>query len=146
MKILALVITLYTLPMLLIHFSTPRILNAWNGNASSWIKRQFSPRRALRIEAIYWLLSLAAWPLWRAVAWKTLVVVFATIHLGVWLSGEFGKVQLESDSKHNPAHARKLDRAIITFDLIEAVVLVAVGTLAALYLLHAGGWFHPTAN
>lgn len=139
MKILALIIAAYTLPMLLIHLSTATILKAWSGAAGSWIKKQFPPRRALRVEALYWVLSLMAWPLWRAVVWKTLIVLFATIHLGVWLSGEFGKIQLSSVPEADPAHARRLNRAIITFDLIEAVILVAVGTLAVLYLLHAAG-------
>jgi hypothetical protein len=136
MKIVALIIALYTLPMLLIHLSTAKILKAWSGVASSWIKRQFPPRRALRVEALYWLLSLAAWPLWRAAGWKALVAVFASIHLGIWLASELGKIQLSSEPKGSPADVRRLNRAIITFDLIEAIVLVVVGTLAVLYLLH----------
>lgn len=139
MKTLALIIAIYTLPMLLIHLSTSKILEAWDGVGSSWIKRQFSPRRALRVEALYWLLSLAAWPLWRVATWKTLVVLFAGIHLGIWLSGEFGILQLGSEGGNNAAHGRRLNRAIITFDLIEAVVLAAIGAHTALYLLHAVG-------
>lgn len=138
MKILALIITVYTLPMLFIHVSTANILKAWSGAPGSWIKRRFSPRRALRVEALYWLLSLAAWPIWRVMtAWKALVVLFAAIHLGVWLGSEFGKLQLNSESGGDSMHSDRFDRAIITFDLIEAVVLLAMATLAVLYLLRA---------
>ncbi len=135
MKILALIIAAYTLPMLLIHLSTATILKAWRGAGGSWIKKQFPPRRALRVEALYWVLSLAAWPIWRAVAWKTLTVLFATIHLGVWLSGEFGKVQLGSSPGDDAGYAPRLNQAIIIFDLVEAVMLVAIGWLSVLFLL-----------
>lgn len=138
MKILALIIAAYTLPMLLIHVSTAAILKAWNGDAGSWIKERFPPRRALRVEALYWALCLGAWPLWRAAAWEMLVVLFAAIHLGIWLSGEFGKAQLSGNSGGNPVRARRLEQAIVTFDLIEAAMLVAVGWLSVLFLLRAG--------
>jgi hypothetical protein len=141
MKFLALIIAVYTMPMLLIHLSTAKILKAWSEVAGSWIKRHFPPRRALRVEALYWLLSLAAWPIWRAAGWKALVAVFAGIHLGIWLAGELGKIQLSSDPKGSPADSRRLNTVVIAFDLIEATVLVVVGTLAVLYLLHAVGGF-----
>lgn len=135
MEILAFIIAVYTVAMLLIHFSTARILKAWSGAGSGWIKTQFPPRRALRVEALYWLLSLSAWPVWRTAAWKALVVVFAVIHIGVWLGGEFGGLQLHSEGGGDPMHAGRFDRAIITFDLVEAAVLLAMGTLTVLYLL-----------
>ncbi|MGH9453795.1 MAG: hypothetical protein ACRD2O_07485 [Terriglobia bacterium] len=137
MKILALVIIAYTAVMLLIHVSTGKILKAWNGPAGSWIKRRFPPQRALRVEALYWLLTLAAWPLWPSSAWKTLVVVFAAIHLAVWVAGELHAIHF-SGGGALPGETRKVYRAIIAFDLVEAAVLVAVGWLAVLYLLHAG--------
>lgn len=137
MKILAFVVIAYTLVMLLIHVSTGKILKAWNGPAGSLIKRRFPPQRALRVEALYWLLTLAAWPVWPSSAWKTLVVVFAAIHLAVWGAGELRTIRLSGDG-NLPAQTHYAHRAIIVFDLIEAVVLVAVGCLAVLYLLHAG--------
>lgn len=146
MKILALVIAIYTVPMLLIHLSTTNILKAWSGEPDSWIATRFPPRRALRVEALYWLLALAAWPLWGAAVWKILVTLFATIHLGIWLAGEFGKIQVSGAARGDPASARRLDRIVIAFDLIEAVVLAAVGVLAVLYLLHAVGGLHGVAT
>ncbi|MGH9360027.1 MAG: hypothetical protein ACRD1O_12755 [Terriglobia bacterium] len=137
MKILALVIIAYTAVMLLIHVSTGKILKAWNGPAGSWIKRRFPPQRALRVEALYWLLTLAAWPLWPSSAWKTLVVVFAAIHLTVWGAGELRTIRLSGEGDL-PAQTHHAHRAIIAFDLVEAAVLIAVGWLTVLYLLHAG--------
>lgn len=53
MKILALLIAIYTPLMLLIHVSTGKILRAWNEQSDSWISRRFTPQRALRIEALF---------------------------------------------------------------------------------------------
>lgn len=145
MKILALVIAVYTLPMLLIHVSTTKILKAWSGGVGSWITRHFSPQRALRVEAFYWLLTLLVWSIWQPTAWKVLVALFAAIHLGIWLAAELGKIQLSGEATGDHEHARRLDRAIIIFDLVEAVVLVAVGSLAVLYLMHAAGGLHSVA-
>ncbi|MGH9437246.1 MAG: hypothetical protein ACRD22_04945 [Terriglobia bacterium] len=137
MKILALIVAAYTVVMLLIHVSTAKILDAWNGPAGSWIKRWFPPQRALRVEALYWLLTLAAWPLWPSSAWKTLVVVFAAIHFAVWGAGELRTIHLSGggDLSSETHQARGV---IIVFDLVEAAVLVAVGWLTVFYLLHSG--------
>lgn len=35
----------------------------------------------------------------------SLVVVFAVIHLGIWLGGEFGGLQLHSEGGGDPMHA-----------------------------------------
>ncbi|MGH9470067.1 MAG: hypothetical protein ACRD1N_06980 [Terriglobia bacterium] len=137
MTVLAFIIAIYTLPMLLIHVSTAKILEAWGGAGSSRIQQQFPPRRALRVEALYWLLALAAWPVWRAAGWKALVVLFAAIHIGVWLSNEFGKVELSGANARRPAHSARLNRAIIAFDLVEAAMLAAIGILSVLYLVHS---------
>jgi len=131
MKILALLVAIDTPVMLLIHLSTGKILNAWNEQPASWISRWFSPRRALRTEALFWLLALAAWFLWRALAWKVLVVVFAVIHLGLWGADEFaGNRKNVSAFTATP----KMRRVIVAFDLVEAFVLAALGVAAVSYL------------
>ena len=60
MKILALVIAIYAPVMLLIHLSTGKILRAWSEQPASWISRWFPARRALRTEALFWLLAVSA--------------------------------------------------------------------------------------
>jgi hypothetical protein len=135
MKILALLIAIYTPVMLLIHVSTGRILQAWTAHPASWISRWLPPRRALRIEGAYWMLALAAWPLWHALMWKILVVAFAAIHLGIWAADEF-RVIRKNSSGFTASPAMK--RAIVAFDLAEAVVLAGIGTVAILYLTRAG--------
>lgn len=134
MKILALLVATYAGVMLVIHVSTAKILNVWKEQRDSWISRWFPPRRALRTEALFWILALAAWPLWSALAVKILVVIFAAIHLVAWGAGEFRRnnnnVPLSSAS-----HAVR--RAIVTFDLIEALFLSTLGVLATMYLSRA---------
>ncbi|MGH9444797.1 MAG: hypothetical protein ACRD3O_03600 [Terriglobia bacterium] len=135
MRILALIIVVYTPAMLLIHLSTGKILKAWKEQPNSWINRQFSPQRALRIEALFWLLTLAAWTLWQPLAWKVIVALFAAIHLGIWSAGE-----LTTNRNNGVAltQAGYMRRVIVVFDLVEAFVLAAVGVIAVLYLIHAG--------
>lgn len=131
MKILAFLIAIYTLLMLLIHVSTSKILKAWDEQPDSWISRWFPSRLALRTEALFWLLVLAAWPLWRPVVWKVLVVGFAVIHSAIWATREFlAKGKRGSPSTASPV----MKRAIVAFDLVEAFVLAAVGITAALFL------------
>lgn len=142
LKLFALVIIAYTAVMLLIHVSTGWILEAWAGSpspAGSWIQRRFHPRRALRVEALYWaLLSLAAWSFWPSLNWKVVVAVFAAIHLAVWLAGELHAIRLGGDASLEKN--RKANRAIIAFDLVEAAALIAMAWLTALYLLQP---LHP---
>ena len=135
MRILALVIILYAPLMLLIHVSTGKILRAWNAQPDSRISRWFTPRRALRVEGVFWLVALAAWPLWEPLAWKVLVVLFAAIHLAIWAAGE-----LQIAGKNAPAFATSpaMVRAIVAFDLLEAFVLAALGVLAVISLIHPG--------
>lgn len=135
MNILAPILIAYTGIMLAIHVSTARILEAWNGAADSWISRRFPPQRALRTEALYWVLVLVGWSLWRQAGWKIAIVIFAIIHLAVWAGGEAGAIRLSTSG--DSAAARKERLAIIAFDLAEAVVLVAVAVFAVLHLLHA---------
>jgi len=131
MKILALLITLYTPLMLVIHLSTGKILHAWNERSDSWINRRLRPQRALRIEALFWLLALAAWSLWRPLAWKIVIIVFAVIHLGVWGAGE-----LIMKGTNALGQTPVVERVILVFDRIEAFVLATVGVFAVLYLIH----------
>ena len=134
MKVLAFVIIAYTAVMLPIHVSTGKILDAWAGTAGSWIQRRFPPQRALRVEALYWALSLAAWSLWPALGWRVLVAVFAAIHLGIWAAGELHAIHLNTGDA-SPSDNRHVHRAIITFDLVEAMMLVAIAWLSVLYVL-----------
>jgi len=131
MKILALLVAAYAGVMLVIHVCTAKILNAWKEQRDSWISRWFPPRRALRTEASFWILAPAAWPFWSGLACKILVVMFAAIHLVAWGAGEFRRnnnnVPLSSAS---PA----IRRAIVAFDLVEALFLAALGVLATMYL------------
>jgi len=135
MKILVLAIAIYAPVMLLIHVSTGKILRAWNEQPSSSISRWFPPRRALRTEALFWFLALAAWFLWRSLAWKVLVILFAVIHLGIWAADEF-----RVNGKNGPAFTASptMKRAIVAFDLVEAIFIAAMGVVAISYLAHAG--------
>ena len=137
MKILVFLLLAYTAVMLLIHVSTGKLLKEWDGPAESWIKSQFPPQRVLRVEALYWSLSLAIWPLWPSPAWKAVVVVFAVIHLGVWMASELHLIHLD-DGDAPPARTRKTHRLIIAFDLVEAGALVAIAWLAVSDVLHPG--------
>lgn len=134
MRTLALLIAIYTPVMLLIHVSTGKILKAWNEQSDSWITRHFPPRHALRIEALFWLLTLAAWSLWQPLPWKVIVVLFAAIHLGIWSAGE-----LAMNRNHTLAFTqnRSARRVIVVFDWVEALALSAVGVFAVLYLIDA---------
>lgn len=131
MKVLGLLIAFYTPVMLLIHVTTSKILKAWREHPASWISRRFPPGRALRIEGVYWLLALAAWPLWHALLWKVLVVLFALIHLGVWGASEFmaGRKQESFFTT-----SRTMSQVIVAFDSVEALVLVALEVVAVLFL------------
>lgn len=134
MKILALLIAIYTPLMLVIHVSTGKILTAWNEQSDSWISRRFPPQRALRIEALFWLLALAAWSLWQPLAWRVIIALFAAIHLGIWGAGEL------TINKTNIFVLNRnlyLERVIVVFDLIEAFALAALGFFALWYLIHA---------
>jgi len=135
MKILALLVAIYTPVMLLIHLSTGKILRAWNEQPGSSISRWFPPRCALRTEALFWFLALAAWFLWRPLVLKILVIVFAVIHLAIWAAGEF-----RTNGKKGSAFTASptMKRAIVAFDLAEAFILAALGVVAILYLTHAG--------
>lgn len=137
MKILVLLLLAYTAVMLLIHVSTGKLSKEWDGPAESWIKSQFSPQRVLRFEALYWSFSLAIWTLWPSPAWKAVVVVFAVIHLGVWMANELHLIHLD-DGDAPPARTRKTHRLIIAFDLVEAGALVAIAWLAVSDVLHPG--------
>lgn len=135
MRVLGLFVAIYAPVMLLIHVSTGKILEAWNEQPDSWISRWFPPGRALRVEGVFWLLALAAWPLWRPLVWKVLVVIFALIHLGIWGAGE-----LTADRQEGSAFTTSptVKRIIVVFDAVEAFVLVALGVVTVLYLIRRG--------
>ena len=131
MKTLALLIALYTPVMLLIHVTTSKILKAWNEHPASWISLRFPPQRALRIEGIYWLLALAAWPLWHALIWKVLVVFFALIHLVIWGASEFSAGRKQESVF---ATSTMMNQIIVAFDSVEALVLAALEVVVVLLL------------
>lgn len=135
MRVLGLFVAIYAPVMLLIHVSTGRILEAWNGQPDSWISRWFPPGRALRVEGVFWLLALAAWPLWRPLVWKVLVVIFALIHLGIWGAGELTAGRQESSAFTTSPTVKRI---IVVFDAVEAFVLVALGVVTVLYLIRRG--------
>lgn len=131
-SILAVVLVAYTAGMLLIHLTSAKLLRKWNGPGNSWAKRRFPPQGILRIEALYWLLILASWPLWPSPAWKAVVVVFAAIHLAVWLAGELQTIRSGAPTAPPP----KAHHFIVAFDLIETIALVAIAWFAVFHLLH----------
>ncbi|HEX5413075.1 MAG TPA: hypothetical protein VFZ27_14585 [Terriglobia bacterium] len=133
MKVLGLVIAVYTPVMLLIHVTTSKILEAWNEHPTSWISLRFPPKRALRIEGVYWLLALAAWPLWNTLVWKILVGVFGLIHLGIWGASEF---RAGREKRSTFSTSPMMNRIIVAFDSVEAIVLAALQIVAILFLTH----------
>jgi len=134
MNVLAFLIVVYALVMILLHVSTGRILKIWQEQPGARISRWFPPRRALRTEGLFWLLALVAWVLWKPLALKVLVVVFAAIHLGIWGASEVkGNRNTVSAFNGTPG----VRRAIVAFDLVEALVLAAAALVAILYLTHA---------
>ena len=134
MRILIFTLVAYTAVMLVIHLSSWKLLQKWAGAGNSWTERRFSAQVALRVEAVYWLLALASWPLWPSAGWKTVVVVFAVIHLGAWAVGERQAVRTGG----LPAMPMKARRFIVVFDLVEAGALVAIAWFAVSNLLRVG--------
>lgn len=133
MKVFAFVLIAYTVGMLLIHLTSRELLLQWEGPRDSWVNRWFSPRVVLRIEALYWLLVLASWSIWPSAAWKTGVLIFASIHLGVWLAGELKALRSGLPSVPPP----RTHRFIVAFDLVEAGALLAIAWFTAFRILNA---------
>lgn len=134
MRILAFAVLAYTAVMLLIHLSSWKLLQKLAGAGDSWAKRWFSERVALRVEAVYWLLVLASWPLWPSAGWKAVVVVFAVVHFGAWAVGERQAIRAGA----LPAMPTKTRRYIVAFDLVEAGALAAIAWFAVSNLLRVG--------
>jgi hypothetical protein len=134
MKILAMVLIAYSAVMLVIHLTSWKLLEKWHGPENSWVKRRFPAQAALRVEAVYWLLVLASWPFWPSAGWKAMLVVFAVIHLGVWLADELRS--LRSGAPATPP--RKAHRFIVAFDLVEAGALVAIAWVSIFQVLRVG--------
>lgn len=137
MSLFATLLLAYIAVMLLIHVSTSRLLREWGGLHESWIKRRFPPQQALRVEALFWLLSLISWKLWPSFGWKAMVAVFAVIHLGIWAASELRVIPLNIGNASSSQTGRT-HRIIIAFDLVEAGALLAMAWLTASYLLHPG--------
>jgi hypothetical protein len=136
MKLLSAVLVAATLLMLAIHLASWRLVAMWYAGGSSWVHRHLPPLRLIRIEALYWSLTLAAWPLWGTLAWKLLVGIFAGIHIGGWVVAELRRPQLPAGLT-DLGNRRVVTLAVTGFDLIEAVALVAVGLGATRYFLSA---------
>jgi len=128
MKILALALIAYTVVMLVIHLSSWKLLQKWAGAEDSWARRA---QVALRVEAAYWLLALAVWPVWPSAGWKALVVGFAAIHLSAWAVGELRSGRVGP----LPAVPQKAHRFIVGFDLVEAAALVAIVWIGVVQIL-----------
>ncbi len=90
----------------------------------------------LRVEALYWALVLAAWPLWRSVYARVVLAVFAAIHIGVWFAAEWRPARL-ANAPESPSSRRALARVVTAFDSIEVLPLVAVAVYCLSYLLRA---------
>jgi len=133
-KVLILLAISFTALMLLIHVSTWKILKEWSEPNGSWIKTRFPPQRALRVEALYWLLCLGGWTLWPSSAWKAMAVVLAGIHLGIWAASELHVVPVSALQ----TQSGKTRRSIIAFDLAEAGALVAILWLLIIHWFYTG--------
>ena len=64
-KPFASILLFYALLALAMHLSSWEIVKRRYGEQDSWVKRRLPPMRVLRAEALYWLLGLLAWSLWR---------------------------------------------------------------------------------
>lgn len=126
-KTLRVILIAYTAVMLLIHVTSWKLLREWAAPGDSRLKRRFSARAALWVEAVYWAFLVASWRFWPSPAWKAIVVFFAVIHIAVWLAGE-AETKRHGASSPPPAKAR---RYIVGFDLVEAVALIAIAWVTA---------------
>lgn len=140
MRLLAVLFLAYTIGMLLIHLSTWRLLKAWDRSSESWVKRRLPPQRVLRVEALYWSLSLAGLmilPPWPATIWKVAIFAFAIIHLGIWMVAELRGFQWTAQGVPS-AGTSKMHRLIIAFDLLEAGALIAIAWSTFRYISQFG--------
>jgi hypothetical protein len=132
MKILTAVLACYTVLMLGIHLTSWKLMGEWFGSKESWVKGWLPVMRVLRVEAFYWLLALATWSLWASVG-KALVALFATIHIALWASVEWSRMQGRIRLGEG-APSRRLALTVTLFDFVEAFALIWVGYSAAAYL------------
>ena len=134
MSWIAIALLLATLVMLAIHLTSWKLVQAWYGAPGSWVLRRLGPMCVLRMEAAYWALALAAWPLWWSSWLKVVVPACAAIHLAGWGAGEFHRSRVEA----RPAEERTRQRlvtAVTLFDFVESIVLLAVAWFAARQIL-----------
>jgi hypothetical protein len=133
MNPLALSILAATIAMLAVHIGSWKLVEAWYGAGGSRLGGVLTPLRVVRGEAIYWVLVLLGWPLWRPLALKVSVATFAAIHCAAWMVGEFKRQQIVAGPAKSSSR-RKLAQAITVFDWIETFALLAVGWSAVLAL------------
>ena len=118
----AALLLVYASLMLVIHVTSWKLVEHWYGGAS-WVKRWLPLDRVVRGEAVFWVLVLLAWPLWRPRAFRIIIAIFAVIHLVVW-------IVVDARRNRGPLLAgwpiRKITRSLATFDSIEALVLAGI--------------------
>jgi hypothetical protein len=85
LRFLAALLLLTTPAMLAVHLASYKLVQQWYAPSAGWAARWLPPMRVLRLEAGYWALALAAWPVWQSVGAKALVMVFASLHLLGWI-------------------------------------------------------------
>lgn len=129
---LALALLISTLPMLVVHLASGKLLREWSATPRSWLGRKLSPRTLLRGEAAYWGMALLGWPMWHPWALKATVAVLFGVHMVAWAVGELRRGEITG---RHVADAPRLRRAIIAFDVLEALVLVGLGWSALALLL-----------
>jgi hypothetical protein len=134
LRLLALILLLYSVLMLAVHLASWRLGEHWARGNDSWANRWLPPRTVLRGEALYWALALGSWPLWSAVVTKVVVAVFALIHIVGWLYTEVGRQPLRPGPA-SPLASLKARLAVAVFDYIEAFALLGVTFLTAAHLI-----------
>ena len=136
LRFLAASLLITTPAMLAIHLASYKLVQQWCAPNSSWAARWLPPMRLLRLEAGHWVLALAAWPLWRSVAAKMLVMVFASLHLIGWIGAEFRGARLHQTFAKEP-YRPVVALGVAAFDLVEFFALLVVGWSVLNWLVSA---------
>ena len=134
LPLLAALLLVTTPAMLAIHLASYKLVQQWYAPNAGWAARWLPPLRLLRLEAGHWALALAAWPLWRSAAAKTLVMVFALLHLTSWIGAEFRGARLRQVFAKEP-YRPGMALAVAAFDLIEFFALLVVGWFVLSWLV-----------
>ncbi|HVA00462.1 MAG TPA: hypothetical protein VMV34_02295 [Terriglobia bacterium] len=125
---------IYTALMLGLHLTSWKLVAEWQGAEDTWVKRWLPAMWVVRVEAFYWLLALAAWPLWSSLM-EVLVAAFATIHLVLWIGMEW-KRSHDRSLPGDGFFSHKLTLVVTTFDFVEAFALIVLGYSAMTFVLH----------